>query len=225
MTAPIRLVIVEDQALLRGSLRLLFEVEEDMTVAGEAGDGRTALEIVRREKPDIVLMDIRLPELDGIEATRRISADPTLSDTRVLVLTTFDDDENVYGALRAGASGFLLKDAPPPELLNAIRAIAVGDALLAPRVTRRLIADFLARPIPQVDVDAVLRDLTSREREVLEAVALGLSNQEIGDHLHISQATVKTHIGHLLQKLRARDRAQLVIAAYETGLVQARSSR
>ncbi|WP_285747791.1 response regulator transcription factor [Lentzea sp. NBRC 105346] len=210
----IRVVIADDQALLRGSFRLLVDNEPDMTVVGEADTGLSAVSVVDREKPDVVLMDIRMPELDGIEATRRLPG------TRVLILTTFDLDEYVYGALRAGASGFLLKDTPPVELLSAIRVVAAGDALLAPSVTRRLIAEFARQP--EHNEPRGLELLTTREREVLTLVAKGLSNNEIMDTLHISPGTAKTHIGNLLSKLHARDRAQLVIAAYESGLVQAR---
>jgi DNA-binding NarL/FixJ family response regulator len=210
----IRVVIADDQALLRGSFKLLVDNEPDLEVVGEAGTGLEAVSVVASTSPDVVLMDIRMPEMDGIEATRRISS------ARVLILTTFDLDEYVYGALRAGASGFLLKDTPPVELLNAIRVVAAGDSLLAPSVTRRLIAEFSRQP--ESVVPRGLERLTSREREVLTLIATGLSNTEIMAHLHLSTGTVKTHIGNLLSKLHARDRAQLVIAAYESGLVRAK---
>lgn len=206
-----RVLIVDDQALLRASFRLLVDHEPDLTVVGEAGTGAEAVSLASSLQPDVVLMDIRMPEMDGIEATR------LLSGPCVLVLTTFDLDEYVFGALRAGASGFLLKDTPPADLLAAIRVVASGESLLSPSVTRRLIAEFCRRPTaPAV---SGLERLTEREREVLLLVARGLSNAEIMAALHVSPGTVKTHIGNLLSKLHARDRAQLVIAAYEAGLV------
>ncbi|MFI6510561.1 response regulator [Streptosporangium sp. NPDC050855] len=208
----IRVLVADDQALLRGSFRLLIDSEDDLVVVGEAADGRQAVSLARTRAPDVVLMDVRMPEMDGITATGQIA-----EDTRVLILTTFDLDEYVYAALRAGASGFLLKDAPPDDLLRAIRVVASGETLLAPSVTTRLIAEFVRRPARQVFHG--LGTLTDREREVLTLVAQGLSNAELGDHLRLSPGTVKTHIGRLLSKLGARDRAQLVIAAYEAGLV------
>ncbi|WP_283136319.1 response regulator [Rhizohabitans arisaemae] len=208
----IRVVVADDQALLRGSFRVLLESEPDITVLGEAGDGAEAVELVEREGADVVLMDVRMPGMDGIEATRRIGGQ-----ARVLILTMFDLDAYVYAALRAGASGFLLKDVPPADLLTAVRVVAAGQALLAPAVTRKLIAEF-AR-IPAHPVVRGLDGVTERETEVLTLIARGLSNPEIAVHLHLSHATVKTHIGRLLTKLNARDRAQLVIAAYENGLV------
>jgi DNA-binding NarL/FixJ family response regulator len=208
----IRVVVADDHALLRGSFRMLVESEPDLTVVGEAGTGAEAVELALRERPDVVLMDVRVPGMDGIEATRRIG-----DTARTLMVTMFDLNAYVYAALRAGASGFLLKDTPPVELLAGIRVVAAGDALLAPAVTRRLIAEF-AR-LPERPVVRGLDGVTPREREVLTLVARGLSNTEIGQHLHLSQATVKTHIGRLLSKLDARDRAQLVIAAYESGVV------
>lgn len=215
----IRVLVADDQALLRGSLRLLVEAEPGLSPVGEAADGDEAVRLARRTRPDVVLMDVRMPGTDGIEATRRISASPETAATRVLMLTMFDLDEYVYGALRAGASGFLLKDAPPAELLSAVRVVAAGEALIAPSVTRRLISEFALRP-PQGRPDATaLAALTGREREVLELVARGLSNTEIARRLYVGLATVKTHVSHLLGKFGARDRAQLVIAAYETGLV------
>ena len=216
-----RVVIADDQALLRGSFRVLLEQTPDLVVVGEAGSGTEAVDVVTREQPDVVLMDIRMPHLDGIEATRRICETTA---TRVLILTTFDLDEYVHGALRAGASGFLLKDAPPADLLSAIRVVAAGDALLAPSVTRRLIAEFVRLPLAPArrrELDGV----TDREREVLGLVARGLSNVEIAEQLHLGLATVKTHIGRLLAKLAARDRAQLVIIAYDAGLVSPEARR
>ncbi|MBE3010558.1 response regulator transcription factor [Microbispora sp. NEAU-D428] len=217
---PIRVLLADDQELLRGSLRLLVDSTPGLVAVGEAGTGARAVELARAERPDVVLMDVRMPGMDGIEATRRICAE--LCGVKVLILTTFDLDEYVYAGLRAGASGFLLKNTPPADLLAAIRVIAAGEGLLAPSVTRRLIAQFAHfartaadRPRPGPSLDG----LTGREREVLTLVARGLSNLEIAAHLHVSTATVKTHIGHLLAKLGARDRAQLVIAAYEGGLV------
>jgi DNA-binding NarL/FixJ family response regulator len=215
----IRVLVADDQTLVRAGFRVLVDSAPDLEVVGEAGDGIEALELARRERPDVVLMDIRMPRLDGLEATRRIVADELLAGVRVLVLTTFDLDEYVYAALRAGASGFLLKDTPPGDLLAAIRVVAAGDALLAPGVTRRLIAEFSRRPEPSAVTPAALAGLTDREREVLALVARGLSNAEIADQLVVSAATAKTHVSRILAKLQARDRAQLVMLAYETGLV------
>jgi DNA-binding NarL/FixJ family response regulator len=218
----IRVVIADDQALLRGSFQVLIDSSPGFAVVGEAGDGLEAVEVARRERPDVVLMDVRMPDLDGIEATRRICADPELAETvRVLMLTTFDLDNYVYSALRAGASGFLLKDTPPGDLLSAIGVVAGGEALLAPTVTRRLIAEFARRPEPERNPVRQLDGVTDREREVLVLIAKGMSNAELCKYLHLTMATVKTHIGRLLFKLQARDRAQLVIVAYETGLVSA----
>jgi DNA-binding NarL/FixJ family response regulator len=214
----IRVLIADDQTAVRAGFAALIAAEDDMDVAGEVGDGRAAVDLCRRVFPQVVLMDIRMPVLDGLEATRLICSDPTLEQTRVLVLTTFDLDEYVYAALRAGASGFLLKDAGPTELLHAIRVAAAGDALLAPSVTRRLIAEFAGRPDPRRP-PAELAELTAREREILALVAGGLSNAEIAAHLVISPLTAKTHVSRILGKLRCRDRAQLVALAYETGLV------
>jgi DNA-binding NarL/FixJ family response regulator len=216
----IRVLVADDQALLRGSFRVLVDTAPDLVAVGEAVTGVEAVEVARRERPDVVLMDVRMPEMDGIEATRLICADAETADVRVLILTMFDLDSYVYSALRAGASGFLLKDTPPAELLAAIRVVAAGDGLLAPAVTRRLIAEFArtAAPAPVPDLAGV----TGREREVLTLIARGLSNAEIATHLNLGAGTVKTHIGHLLAKLHARDRAQLVIAAYENGLVTPR---
>ncbi|GAA0928552.1 response regulator transcription factor [Nonomuraea longicatena] len=209
----IRVLIADDQALLRGSFRVLVESEPDLAVVAEAEDGAQAVALTRSERPDVVLMDVRMPGMDGIEATRRIGGD-----ARVLIVTMFDLDAYVYSALRAGASGFLLKDTRPGDLLAAIRVVAAGEALLAPTVTRRLIEEFARTP--SAPVVRGLEGVTGREREVLTLIARGLSNAELAAHLHLSLATVKTHIGRLLTKLGARDRAQLVIAAYEAGLVR-----
>jgi DNA-binding NarL/FixJ family response regulator len=215
----IRVVVADDQTLVRAGFRVLVESAPDLEVVGEAGDGIEAVELARRELPDVVLMDIRMPRMDGLEATRRIVALDRAEAVRVLVLTTFDLDEYVYEALRAGASGFLLKDTPPADLLAAIRVVAAGDALLAPGVTRRLIAEFARRPEPTTVTPAALVGLTDREREVLVLVARGLTNAEIAERLVVSTATAKTHVSRVLAKLQARDRAQLVMLAYETGLV------
>ncbi|MBT2901484.1 response regulator transcription factor [Streptomyces sp. McG3] len=220
-SGPTRVLVADDQAMVRGSFRVLVDHTPGLTAVGEAADGAEAVELARREQPDVVLMDIRMPGLDGIEATRRICADSATSGVRVLILTTFDLDEYVYAALRAGAAGFLLKDTPPSEVLSAISVIAAGDSLLAPSVTRRLIAEFARRPEPGRPSARSLDGVTDRELEVLTLIARGLSNTELAEHLHLSIATVKTHIGRLLAKLRARDRAQLVIVAYETGLAGA----
>jgi DNA-binding NarL/FixJ family response regulator len=213
----VRVVVADDQMLVRAGFRVLVETAPDLSVVGEAGTGVEAVELIRRERPDVVLMDIQMPELDGIEATRRVLAGPDPVPVRVLILTTFDLDRYIYAALRAGASGFLLKDTPPADLLAAIRVIAAGEALLAPSVTRRLIAEFTRRPA--VHDHGGLEGVTDREREVLRLVGRGLSNAEIAEHLHVSIATAKSHVSRLLMKLQARDRAQLVIAAYESGLV------
>ncbi|MEU7797950.1 response regulator transcription factor [Micromonospora arborensis] len=215
----IRVLIADDQALLRGSFRLLVDLTPDFTTVAEAGTGAEAVALTGQHRPDVVLMDVRMPEMDGIEATRRICADPATAGTRVIILTTFDLDEYVYGALRAGASGFLLKDTPPADLLAGIRVVAAGEGLLAPTVTRRLIDEFARRPEPARPLPRRLDGVTEREREVLALIARGLSNSELAAHLSLSLATVKTHVGRLLTKLAVRDRAQLVIVAYETGLV------
>ncbi|NUP49672.1 MAG: response regulator transcription factor [Catenulispora sp.] len=221
----IRVVVADDQALVRGSFRLLVDSAPDLAAVGEAGSGAEAVALARAEVPDVVLMDVRMPGMDGIEATGRIIADPASAGVKVLILTTFDVDEYVFAALRAGASGFLLKDTPPAELLAAVRVVAAGEALLAPSATRRLIEEFTRRPDPLVVAAAAeLEGITDREREVLTLIGQGLSNAEIALGLHVSSSTVKTHIGRLLTKLRARDRAQLVIAAYDNGLVVARGS-
>ncbi len=222
----ISVVVVDDQALVRAGFRVLVESAPDLCVVGEAADGATAVEVVRAQRPDVVLMDVRMPVMDGIEATRHIVDVPNdrtagNGDARVLILTTFELDEYVYAALRAGASGFLLKDTPPEDLLDAIRVVAEGNALLAPSVTRRLITEFAARAEPRTPRPEVLDGLTRREREVLCLVAKGLSNGEIAGELHMGAATAKTHVSRLLSKLGARDRAQLVVVAYESGAVVA----
>ncbi|HEY1093512.1 MAG TPA: response regulator transcription factor [Glycomyces sp.] len=215
----VRVLIADDQALVRGSFRLLVDSAPDLAVVGEAGSGGEALALASSTRADVVVMDVRMPGMDGIEATRRITADPALSEVRVLVLTTFDLDEYVHAALRAGASGFLLKDAPPTTLLTGIRAVAAGEGILAPTATRRLIEEYSLRPEAGSVAGRRLDTLTEREREVLVLIAAGLSNTELAARLFISMATVKTHISRLLAKLHARDRAQLVITAYESGLV------
>ena len=217
--APIRVVIADDQALVRAGFRMILEAQPDIRVVGEATDGAAAAEAVRRTLPDVVLMDVRMPGVDGLEATRQILAAEGAT-ARVLVLTTFDLDEYVYAALRSGASGFLLKDVSPEHLVMAVRLIAAGEQLLAPSITRRLVERF-ARPTPTRERAGRLETLTSREQEVLRLVARGLSNAEIAERLVVSEATVKTHIAHLFAKLEVRDRAQAVVVAYESGLVRA----
>jgi DNA-binding NarL/FixJ family response regulator len=219
MTNPVRVAIVDDQHLVRTGFRMIIDAEDDMVVVGEAADGRAAVAVARAEKPDVILMDVRMPTMDGIEATRQILREEIPTETRILILTTFDIDEHVYDALRAGASGFLLKDVPPEDLVRAIRVVADGEALLAPSVTRRLIAEFAARPSSPHRGDAV-SELTPREAEVLEHVARGLSNAEIAAGLHVEETTVKTHVSRILSKLGLRDRVQAVVFAYESGLVQ-----
>jgi DNA-binding NarL/FixJ family response regulator len=215
----IRVLLADDQALVRAGFRVLLETEDGFEVVGEAGDGEQAVALAAEHRPDVVVMDVRMPGTDGLAATRRITADPALADVKVLVLTTFDVDEYVYEALRSGASGFLLKDTEPVELLRALQVVAAGEALLAPTVTRRLIAEFVGRPEHRrVDPSAV-REVTDREREVLALVAGGLSNDEIAAHLVISTATARTHVSRIMTKIGARDRAQLVVLAYESGLV------
>ena len=215
----IRIGICDDQPLLRGGLRVQLGVVDDLDVVGEAADGQQAIALARRERPDVLLMDVRMPVLDGIEATRRIVDAPETAEVKVLILTTFDLDEHVYGALSAGASGFLLKDATPEEVVHAIRVVAAGEALLAPAVTSRLVREFARRPSVGRPRNEALAALTPREVEVLQLVAAGLSNAELADRLVLSHATAKTHVSRILAKLGLRDRAQLVIAAYEAGLV------
>ena len=218
----IRVLIADDQSLVRTGFRVILDAEADVDVVGEAGDGRATVDAARSLRPDVVLMDIRMPELDGIETTRLLAADG--SPPRILILTTFDLDEYVYEALRAGASGFLLKDAGADELLHAVRVIAAGEALLSPSVTRRLIADFASRPTSR-DRPAALDDLTPRELEVLRLVARGLSNADIAAGLVVGDATVKTHVARIFAKLDLHDRAQAVVLAYESGLVQPGATR
>jgi DNA-binding NarL/FixJ family response regulator len=214
-----RVVLVDDQALIRGGLRALLEAEPDLTVVGEAADGDEAVKTVADTMPDVVLMDIRMPRTDGLEATRRIAADPALEHVKVLVLTTFEVDEYVFEALRVGASGFLLKDEEPTELLRAVRVVANGDSLLSPSVTRRVVETFATGPKPNAPAPTGLDELTEREREIVALVGTGLSNHEIAEHLVISPATARTHVSRAMLKLKARDRAQLVVFAYEAGLV------
>jgi DNA-binding NarL/FixJ family response regulator len=210
----IRVAIADDQAMIRAGFRLIVQSQPDMQVAGEAADGQEAIDLVRRERPDVVLMDIRMPHVDGIAATREVAGI-----TRVVILTTFELDEYVFDALAAGASAFLLKAAPPEDLIRAIRVVAEGDSLLAPSVTRRLIEEFAKRPEPSARKPKELASLTEREQEVLREVARGLTNAEIAQRLHVSETTIKTHVAHLLDKLELRDRVQAVILAYESGLV------
>jgi DNA-binding NarL/FixJ family response regulator len=220
VSETVSVLLAEDQAIVRAGFRVLLESEEDITVVGEAADGREAVAATQRLRPDLVLMDIRMPELDGLEATRRITEDSKLAETRVLILTTFELDEYVFGSLRAGASGFLLKGGEPEELINAVRVVAGGQSLLAPSVTQRLIEAYISRA-PRSNVAAAenLEELTAREREVLVLVAEGLSNGEIAQTLQLSTLTAKTHVSRILNKLGVRDRVQLVIMAYDTGLV------
>ena len=216
----IRVAVVDDQALMRDGFTMILDAQPDLEVVGDAADGRLGVELCQRTRPDVVLMDIRMPVLDGIEATRLIAADHDLG-TRVLVLTTFDLDEYVYSAMRAGASGYLLKDTPANELVTAVRVIANGDALLSPSVTRRLIEHFASsQPEPEAVTASLPDDLTDREREALELLAHGLSNREIAARMFIGEATAKTHVSRLLTKLGVRDRVQAVVLAYETGLVR-----
>lgn len=224
MTDPsptqIRVAIVDDQAMVRQGFGALLDAQQDIAVVGSAADGAEAVELVRRSRPDVVLMDIRMPRMNGLEATRAIHAMPGLEHPRVIMLTTFDADEYVFEALRAGASGFLLKDATAEALVEAVRIVASGEALLAPSVTRRLIADYAARPAPSTARSA-LSPLTERELEVMRLVATGRSNAEIAAELYLAEQTVKTHVSRVLSKLGLRDRTQMVVAAYESGLVSA----
>jgi DNA-binding NarL/FixJ family response regulator len=215
----ISVLIVDDQDLIRLGLRTLLDSEDGMVVAGEAADGLAAVAAAARHRPDVVLMDVRMPGINGIEATRRIVADPDLAGTRVIVLTTFELDEYVFDALRYGASGFLIKDTKPAELLKAIRLVAGGDALLSPSVTRRVVREFASRPVRQTRPHSQLSTLTDREREIVGLVGEGLSNDEIGQRLGVSSATARTHVSRAMVKLGARDRAQLVVFAYQSGLV------
>jgi DNA-binding NarL/FixJ family response regulator len=215
----IRVLLADDQALIRAGFRVLLEGAGDLQVVGEAADGTQAVELARRERADVVLMDIRMPGVDGLEATRRIAADDDLAGVKVIILTTFESDDYVFQAIRAGASGFLVKDTEPADLLQAVRVVARGDALLSPSVTRRLIDDLATRPEPPPAPGRTLPGLTEREREVMALVAGGLSNDEIAARLYLSPLTAKTHVSRIMTKLNARDRAQLVVMAYETGLV------
>jgi DNA-binding NarL/FixJ family response regulator len=217
-TPPIKVLLADDERLVRSGFKVLLDLEEDITVVGEATNGVEAVELARGTRPDVVLMDIRMPKLDGILATGRITETVGLEQVRVLILTTYDTDDNVFEALQAGASGFLLKDAGPAELLHAVRVIAAGDALLAPRITRRLIGQFTAQRRADRSAADRLGVLTDREREVVALVGQGLSNDEIGSALFLSPATARTHVSRAMTKLGARDRAQLVVVAYQTGL-------
>ena len=214
----IRVLVVDDQALVRAGLGVILDAQPDIEVVGEAADGLEAVEATRRLRPDVVLMDIRMPRLDGLEATRRILSTEG-GGSRVMILTTFDTDEHVFEALQAGASGFLLKDAPRERLVDAVRTVAAGEALLAPSVTRRLIEEFTRRPVRSSESAAPLASLTAREREVLDALARGMSNAEMAAALFVGEATVKSHVAHVLMKLGVRDRMQAVIFAYEAGIV------
>jgi DNA-binding NarL/FixJ family response regulator len=214
----IRVAIADDQPLVRAGFATMLGYADDLELVGEADNGVDAVAVAQRVQPDVFLMDIRMPGLDGLEATRRITSDPGLSAVRIIILTTFDVDDYVYEALRCGASGFLLKDARPEDILNGVRVVAAGEGLLAPSVTRRLIERFAAQPAPAHPA-STLADLTERESEVLVLVAQGLSNAEIANRLYISLFTAKTHVSRILTKLHARDRAQLVMLAYETGLI------
>ena len=215
----IRVLLVDDQAMVRAGFRMIVEAEADITVVGEAGDGLDAIDAARRCAPDVILMDVRMPRMDGIEAASQLLADRRARNPRVLMLTTFDLDDYVYAALRAGVSGFLLKDAPAEQLVDAIRVVAAGEALLAPSVTRRLIEEVNSRPARETVTMAGLDQLTERELEVLRLVAKGMSNSEIAEQLYLGEATIKTHVGRMLMKLNLRDRVQAVVLAYESGLI------
>jgi DNA-binding NarL/FixJ family response regulator len=215
----IRVVLADDQALVRAGFRSLLDSQEDIEVVGEAGDGEEAVRLAQELTPDVVLMDIRMPGTDGLAATRRIASDDRLADVRIVILTTFGLDDYVFDAIRSGASGFLVKDTEPAELIQAVRVVAVGDALLSPSVTRQLLLEFATRA-KEPQASAGLDELTEREREIVALVAEGLSNQEIAQRLYVSPATAKTHVSRAMTKLGARDRAQLVVMAYESGLVR-----
>jgi DNA-binding NarL/FixJ family response regulator len=215
----IRVLLADDQALIRAGFRILLESADDIEVVGDAPDGARAVQLARDQRADVVLMDIRMPNVDGLEATRRIAADDDLAGVRVIILTTFESDEYVYQAIRAGASGFLVKDSEPAELIQAVRVVARGDALLSPSITRKLITDLASRPDSRRATGRELDGLTEREREVMTLVAAGLSNDEIAGRLFVSPLTAKTHVSRIMTKLDARDRAQLVVLAYECGLV------
>jgi DNA-binding NarL/FixJ family response regulator len=221
-TVTIRVVLADDQPLVRAGFRMLLDAEDDIEVVGEADDGAAAVDLAVATRPEVVLMDIRMPGVDGLEATRRIAANPDLGGVKVMILTTFEIDEYVFEALRAGASGFLVKHTQPAELLQAVRVIAAGEALLSPSITRRLIADYTARPARAAATPTAMELLTEREREVVALVAEGLSNDEIATELVVATATARTHVSRAMMKLGARDRAQLVVFAYQTGLVAPR---
>jgi DNA-binding NarL/FixJ family response regulator len=216
----IRVLLADDQELVRAGFRMLLDAEADLEVVGEAGNGVAALDLVRAQRPDVLLLDIRMPEMDGVEVLRRLVEEPALTAVRVLVLTTFEIDEYVFESLRLGASGFLVKHTQPTELLRAVREVARGEALLSPSVTRRLIAEFTARPIRPALQPPSMQTLTEREREVVALVAQGLTNEEIAGELFLSPATARTHVSRAMTKLNARDRAQLVVFAYQSGLVR-----
>jgi DNA-binding NarL/FixJ family response regulator len=216
----IRVLIADDQQLVRTGFGLIIKPQRDIELVGEAADGHEAVELAAKLRPDVILMDIRMPRLDGLEASRRVLGDPALQHTRVLMLTTFDLDEYIYDALRAGASGFLLKDAPSEQLIEGIRVVAAGDALLAPSITRRLIEGYVRQPAPHLPDAGGLDELTPREREVLGLIARGFANADIARRLYVSDATVKTHVAHVFSKLHLHDRAQAVVYAYETGFVE-----
>ena len=216
----VKVLIADDQALVRTGFRMILDAEDDVEVTGEAADGLEAIAAAQSERPDVILMDVRMPNMNGIEATRRLVDKDDVDPIRVLILTTFDLDEYVYDALRAGASGFLLKDAPPEDLVQAVRVVARGEGLIAPSITKRLIEEIAQRPPQHTTPPEALRSLTQRELEVLQLVARGLSNQEIAKELFVSETTVKTHVGRVLMKLGVRDRVQAVVLAYESGIVR-----